>query len=32
MYDSSARKFKLLFDISETEESQYEELNPLNLD
>ena len=31
-YDSSANKFKLLFDISETETSQYEELKPLNLD
>ena len=31
-YDSSAKKFKLLFDISETETPQYEELCPLNLD
>lgn len=31
-YDSSAKKFKLLFDISETGESQFEELVPLNLD
>lgn len=31
-YDSSAKKFKLLFDISENETSQYEELKPLNLD
>ena len=31
-YDSSAKKFKLLFDISENEVSQYEELKPLNLD
>lgn len=31
-YDSSAKKFKLLFDISDTNTSQYEELKPLNLD
>lgn len=31
-YDSSAEKFKLLFDISETEEAQYEALVPINLD
>lgn len=30
--DSSAKKFKLLFDISESEIPQYEELKPLNLD
>jgi len=31
-YDSSAKKFKLLFDISENETPQFEELKPLNLD
>ena len=31
-YDSSAKKFKLLFDISSEGEAQYEELCPLNLD
>lgn len=31
-YDSSAKKFKLLFDISDSETPQYEELTPLNLD
>ena len=31
-YDSSAEKFKLLFDISESGSAQYEELKPLNLD
>lgn len=32
MYESSANKFKLLFDISSTNTAQYEELKPLNLD
>ena len=31
-YDSSAKKFKLLFDISENNTEQFEELVPLNLD
>lgn len=31
-YDSSAKKFKLLFDISSSETAQFEELVPLNLD
>ena len=31
-YDSSAKKFKLLFDISDNESPEYEELKPLSLD